>query len=528
MSGSHAIQAQADAVRATIAHVKQLTVDRLKRVLKHENLQVSGVKSELQTRLIAHIYDCDRKNDLDRIQRIQNVVRGYYPGTQSTNTYNSPNPYPSPYSNHTPVSSASPQNYLASPTLLNPSPSIATMPTNTFGQSRVSFKNSPFYIIERQLGTTVELRPRETTRDTARLTINLDHVVAQEFQSNSSCRAMVFCAMESFDNQWKPAEIAFPHHAELRCNQDDVKVNLKGLKNKPGSTRPVDITPFLRKKAGFPNTVELVYALTNKKYFLVVNKVHKRSIQFLVDDLKRGKYLSKDRVIREMRSRAEDDDIVATSSNMSLKDPVQMTRIETPCRGMSCKHNECFDAAVYLALQEQAPTWTCPVCSKPAPYDSLVYDLFVQDILENAKSDVDQVTIEPDGQWHHVREEEEPVTRANENPFALQANGYHHDEDNNDDDDDDDDDLVEITDLEASKSVASIRTRPSNFAIRTPPINNREASFPLPQASSSSFAQSTHNPQSQSRKRPREENVIDLTLSDDDDEPPAKWSFRSI
>ena len=129
---------------------------------------------------------------------------------------------------------------------------------------RVTFKNSPFYTIQKQLSNVVELKPREQTRDTARLTINLDDALATRFHSDSSCRAMVFCAADSFDSAWKPVDIAFPHHAELRCNQDEVKVNLKGLKNKPGSTRPVDVTPFLRKKAGFPNNIELVYALTNK------------------------------------------------------------------------------------------------------------------------------------------------------------------------------------------------------------------------------------------------------------------------
>lgn len=129
---------------------------------------------------------------------------------------------------------------------------------------RITFKDSPFYKIQKQLSNVVELKPREQTRDTARLTVNLDEALATRFQADSSCRAMVFCAAESFDSAWKPVEIAFPHHAEIRCNQDELKVNLKGLKNKPGSTRPVDITPFLRKKAGFPNNVELVYALTNK------------------------------------------------------------------------------------------------------------------------------------------------------------------------------------------------------------------------------------------------------------------------
>ena len=44
---------QADLLRGTIAEIKQLTVDRLRRLLRSEELQVSGVKNELQQRLIA-------------------------------------------------------------------------------------------------------------------------------------------------------------------------------------------------------------------------------------------------------------------------------------------------------------------------------------------------------------------------------------------------------------------------------------------------------------------------------------------
>jgi E3 SUMO-protein ligase PIAS1 len=77
---------------------------------------------------------------------------------------------------------------------------------------------------------------------------------------------MVFCASEAIgpfsrDN----ADISFPHNVELKCNGDDVKANLRGLKNRPGSTRPVDITSMLRTKpANYNNIVEMVYALTTK------------------------------------------------------------------------------------------------------------------------------------------------------------------------------------------------------------------------------------------------------------------------
>jgi len=210
-----------------------------------------------------------------------------------------------------------------------------------------------------------------------------------------------------------------------------------------------------------------------------------------------------------VQARLDDDDIVAVSTNMSLKDPVQMTRIDTPCRAMNCKHNQCFDAAVYLALQEQAPTWTCPICNKPAPYESLVFDQYFQHILQSTPDDTEQVTIEPDGTWHLIQSEEDD---------RKQTNNSHSTHDDNDDDDD----LVEIIDPEAPSTTTTIRTKNMSPDMRTPPIGGRDSSFPPPRPPSSSYTNTNSQAPSQSKKRPREE-VIDLTLSDDDDDdqPPV-------
>jgi len=73
-------------------------------------------------------------------------------------------------------------------------------------------------------------------------------------------------------------------------------------------------------------------------------------------------------------NKARDADIVATASVLSLKCPLSTLRIDLPCRSISCKHNQCFDATSYLQLQEQGPTWLCPICNNSAPFDSLAVD----------------------------------------------------------------------------------------------------------------------------------------------------------
>jgi SAP domain len=50
---THGYGQAADTTNALKADIKSLTVDRLKNILRSESLTVSGVKSELQIRLIA-------------------------------------------------------------------------------------------------------------------------------------------------------------------------------------------------------------------------------------------------------------------------------------------------------------------------------------------------------------------------------------------------------------------------------------------------------------------------------------------
>lgn len=77
---------------------------------------------------------------------------------------------------------------------------------------------------------------------------------------NKSYRVMIFCASDASESQ----HVTFPHQSELKVNSDEVKANLRGLKNKPGSTRPVDITHLLRLRPLYVNTIEFTYALTYK------------------------------------------------------------------------------------------------------------------------------------------------------------------------------------------------------------------------------------------------------------------------
>lgn len=49
-------------------------------------------------------------------------------------------------------------------------------------------------------------------------------------------------------------------------------------------------------------------------------------------------------------------------------------RLTIPCRAITCSHLQCFDATLYIQMNEKKPTWVCPVCDKKAPYEHLFID----------------------------------------------------------------------------------------------------------------------------------------------------------
>ncbi|MCJ1385911.1 SUMO ligase siz1 [Xylographa soralifera] len=335
---------------------------------------------------------------------------------------------------------------------------------------------------------------REATRDQLEAKINLRQDVVDRLVADSSQKVMIYCASEPI-SPFSQVDINFPHQIEIRVNLDEVKANLRGLKGKPGSTRPADITPLLRKRSGYENTLNVTYALTNKKFYIIVNLVKQHASESLVAKLKAGRSISKDQVIREMITRSQDGDIVTTSSIMSLKCPLSTLRIDTPCRSTICTHNQCFDALSFLQLQEQAPTWTCPVCNKVVSFQALQVDQYVNEILKSTPRSVDQVIVEPDGRWSAVAQKDIP-NRTNGTRSSSEE----------------DDDIVEIQEprLAAIKDEALLT--PSSMA-RTPPYSSREQSL------------SSAAPRSSSGKRSIGQ-VIDLTFSSDEEEQPPRGPKR--
>lgn len=341
-------------------------------------------------------------------------------------------------------------------------------------------------------------------RHTVKAEIKLTEDQARQLKDDSSMRLMVYCGANTGLNTYSAIDIAFPNQIEVKVNNEDVKSNFKGIKNTAGTTKPADITSYVRKLTGYANQISVCYALTQKRFTFIVRLVKHQSAADLAERIKRARVIPKQQVIDEMNKANADPDIAATSSKMSLKDPVSITRITLPIRSTVCQHNQCFDGKFFMQLQEQAPTWSCPICAKTVSFESLCVDKYFEEILNTTSKNIEQVTIEPNGQWS-VDQADEDKGKSNHAKGEARAAW----------DDDFDDDVVEVQDSPKAHTngvkneyLTISPMGPPGFSFNTPPLSSREASVARSNAS-------TQRPAGTKRAASA---VIDLTLDDDDDE----------
>lgn len=109
-------------------------------------------------------------------------------------------------------------------------------------------------------------------------------------------------------------------------------------------------------------------------------------------------------LVKEKLNEDADSEIATTSLRVSLACPLGKMRMCTPCRASTCSHLQCFDASLFLQMNERKPTWNCPVCDNPALYDNLVIDGYFQEVLNSKKllPDVNEIQLLQDGSWENL------------------------------------------------------------------------------------------------------------------------------
>ncbi|KAI6008232.1 PINIT domain-containing protein [Pisolithus orientalis] len=410
--------------------VKHNTVDKLKQVLTGFNEQCntsfhkSGKKQDLIDRIVLQMDSWRQANNVDKWTKAQAVL------SQVRNT--------GVYSQSRVVGASGQQ---PSQPMTNPSYGVTTIgggftnqmgrydpyapprvPPPPIGASSssmskhvINFKISPFFRIERPISAIVECPESTSSTDrkqqTFSFTLTSEHA-SKLSQTSPKYQLRLYCTTSTFytPNHMGlrvpgPCPIEFPPTCEVRVNGAVLNANLKGMKKKPGTAQPADISKSVRPTG--QNRIEMVYVNSQqpvqpKKYYLMVFLVEVTTVAQLVDRLRKGKYRSCEDIMAPMRTRAtiDDDDIVAGPQKMSLRCPLTHMRVETPCRSALCVHSRCFDATSWFSCMEQTPTWLCPVCDKVVNPDDLIIDGYFDQILRETPEDIEEVIVENDGQWH--------------------------------------------------------------------------------------------------------------------------------
>ncbi|XP_043243001.1 E3 SUMO-protein ligase PIAS3-like isoform X5 [Amphibalanus amphitrite] len=211
-----------------------------------------------------------------------------------------------------------------------------------------------------------------------------------------------------------PQEDHFPPNISVRVNGKTCQLPNPIMSTKPGveprrPPKPVNITPLCRISPVQPNTVQISWGVElGRAYCVSICVVRRLSSQDLLNRLRTRGAKNADftrGLIKEKLCEGYEDEIATTSLKCSLQCPLGKCRMQLPCRATTCQHLQCFDASLYIQMNERKPTWVCPVCDKPALYSSLVIDGYFAEVLKKTSGSCMEVTLHQDGSWREVSKE---------------------------------------------------------------------------------------------------------------------------
>ncbi|KAF9908886.1 SUMO ligase siz1 [Linnemannia zychae] len=397
--------------------IPALLVTQLKQLIKSLNenirpspqLKLGGNKSELNHRLVAFITHHHQLGDQVIIRQIRHCVAAFNQGEVSTiATPSVPLQHP-----HSSSSSSGYRIHSSSMMTTKPSsnpppihmgvrpqaPHYMSMARPAAQENRIVFKSSPFYKDIQVLSPARLCMEAKDRTMSVSLPFTIAPMIAVQLRKEPEYQIMVFCTSAEGAAS-PPALMEFPHVCEIKISGRVLEANLRGMKNKPGTVSPANITRLCRLEAAEYNKVEFIYANSTKRYYASVNLVKKASVSTIVADIERGKFLSKEQMLRILEDRNKDDDIMATSSTLSLKCPLGFQRITVPIRSSYCQHLQCFDAYTFFNLNEQTPTWNCPVCSRTMhSWEEIVVDGYFKDLLNSTPESLENIVVQADGSW---------------------------------------------------------------------------------------------------------------------------------
>jgi len=292
----------------------------------------------------------------------------------------------------------------------------------------VKLKHLPFYDVLGELMKPSSLIPKNNGR--MQETLFVFHLTPQQAQDITMSRdfrpgakveytVQVQIRFSLVETTCEQAD-TFPSQIQVRVNNKPATLPNVIPTNKPNVEpkrpgRPVDITNLCRLSPTVSNAITVSWAADfTRSFCMSIYLVKKLTSDTLLARLRQfgNRHADHTRaLIKEKLSQDPDSEIATTSLRVSLMCPLGKMRMQIPCRASTCTHLQCFDSHTYLLMNERKPTWNCPVCDKPCPYDKLIIDgYFVEIFRENPNTN--DIVFHEDGSWSPMKPQKESSSNS--------------------------------------------------------------------------------------------------------------------
>lgn len=413
-----------DEYQDTLHLINRMKVAELKDLCRSMGLRVLGLKKDLITRLEDHLSQARTEDNNAKLLTIRTLVLKRLQGENLPNFMD--------------LYNAISLGAFAVP--------VAPKPVSRESRyGELHFRRNPFQLLKRVIhGSPQYCPPVNNVRQVATLSFSFNDEEQRLFESGDPIRVMLYCGQPRTGD----AIVQFPQPLDIQVNGTFIGQNHRGIKNKLGTAKPADITSLLKKKG--LNTVQLGYTNADTAYLL-----YAYFVQILPTTVELAAITKKPPILKSstLALMADDgSDIVQTSINITLRDPLSYTRMKYPARSILCGHIQCFDAHIWLESQLQLPSWTCPVCHNMIKLENVTICEFFKEILQKVPESVDSVQIDMDGGWEIIEEKKTVKEEPTGEVFSL-----------SDSDDDSLDRLVEeVDEVLAEEAEVSFIQQSSN------------------------------------------------------------------
>uniref|UniRef100_A0A8C5NXJ0 E3 SUMO-protein ligase PIAS4 n=1 Tax=Jaculus jaculus TaxID=51337 RepID=A0A8C5NXJ0_JACJA len=397
--------------------VMSFRVSDLQMLLGFVGRSKSGLKHELVTRALQLVqFDCSP----ELFRKIKELYETRY---AKKNTEPGPPPPPprplDPLALHTVPRTALPGPNMDYPVLygkyLN---GLGRLPAKPL-KPEVRLVKLPFFNMLDELLKPTELVPQNTEKLQESpcifaLTPRQVELIRNSRELQPGVKAVQVVLRICYSDTSGPQEDQYPPNIAVKVNHSYCSVPGYYPSNKPGvepkrPCRPINLTHLMYLSSA-TNRITVTWGNYGKSYSVALYLVRQLTSSELLQRLKtigvKHPELCK-ALVKEKLRLDPDSEIATTGVRVSLICPLVKMRLSAPCRAETCAHLQCFDAVFYLQMNEKKPTWMCPVCDKPAPYDQLIIDGLLSRILSECE-DADEIEFLADGSWRPVRAEREP------------------------------------------------------------------------------------------------------------------------